>query len=150
MSAILAEVHVEEGVARLEPRVARIESDVESLKKAVDKLDAKVDRVDAKVDRLDAKFDEKFEKVDQKFEKLDGKINGKFETLDGKINGLDKRMVVMETEFGGLKENQARFGVDLRDLRSSLDTKFLWILTTMIAFGTALLAAMAKGFHWLG
>ena len=78
-------------------------------------------------------------------------VEEKFEKLDGKINGLDKRMVVMETEFGGLKENQARFGVDLRDLRSSLDTKFIWwIVTTMIAFGTALLAAMAKGFHWLG
>lgn len=124
MSALIAEVHVEDGVVRLEPRVARIESDVANLKETVKKLDAKLER-------LDEKFDEKFER------------------LDGKINHLGARMACMETEFGYLKENQARFGVDLRDLRSSLDTKFLWILTTMIAFGMALLAALAEGFHWV-
>ncbi|MDE2450726.1 MAG: hypothetical protein KGO22_17255 [Gammaproteobacteria bacterium] len=132
MSALIAEVHVEDGVVRLEPRVARIESDVANLKETVKKLDAKLER-------LDEKFDEKFER------------------LDGKINHLGARMACMETEFGYLKESQARFGVDLRDLcsvdlrdlRSSLDTKFLWILTTMIAFGMALLAALAEGFHWV-
>ena len=39
--------------------------------------------------------------------------------------------------------------VDMGDLRRSLDTKFVWIVTTMIVFGTGLLVAMAKGFHWL-
>jgi hypothetical protein len=55
----------------------------------------------------------------------------------------------MEHAFGGVSENQGRLHVDLRDLRSSLDSKFMWIVTTMIAFGTTLLAAMAEGFHWL-
>ena len=119
MSAILAEVCMEEGV-RLEPRVARIESDVASLKETGEKLDRKMDRLDEKVDRLDEK-----------------------------VSHLDKRMAVMERAFGGVSENQGRLHVDLRDLRGSLDTKFMWIVTTMIAFGTALLAAMAEGFHWL-
>ena len=123
MSALLAEVHVEEGVVRLEPRVARIESDVASLKGVVEKLDAKVDR-------------------------LDERIHAKFERLDGKINHLGTRMAAVESEVGNIKENLTGFAIALRDLRSSLDSKFMWILTTMIAFGMALLAAMAEGFHW--
>lgn len=119
MSALLAEVRVEEGVVRLEPRVARIESDIASLKDRVESLDEKVERLDEKVERLDEKVD-----------------------------NLDRRMVVMETEFGILRGNQADFAIDLRDLRNSLDSKFMWILTAMIAFGMALLAAMAEGFHW--
>lgn len=138
MSALLAEVHVEEGTVRLEPRVARIESDVASLKETVEKLDAKVERLDRKLDARFEKLDERFERVDERFEKV-----------DEKINHLGARMAFMESEFGNLKENQARFAVDLGDLRRSLDAKFMWIVTTMIAFGTALLAAMAEGFHWL-
>lgn len=111
---------MEEGMVRLEPRVARIESDVANLKEAAEKLDRNVDRLDGKVDRLDEK-----------------------------VSRLDKKMAVMEHALGGVSENQARLHVDLRDLRNSLDTKFVWIVTTMIAFGTALLAAMAEGFHWL-
>lgn len=78
-------------------------------------------------------------------EKLDKKVD----RLDEKVSHLDKRMAVMEHAFGSVSENQGRLHDDLRDLRSSLDTKFMWIVTTMIAFGTALLAAMAEGFHWL-
>jgi hypothetical protein len=49
-----------------------------------------------------------------------------------------------------MRENQAILHVDLRDLRNSLDIKFLWIVTIMmIAFGGAILGAMAIGFHWL-
>ena len=44
----------------------------------------------------------------------------------------------MEHEFGNVKENQARLHVDLRDLRNSLDNKFVWMVTTLIAFGAAL------------
>jgi len=115
---------MEDGVLRLEPRVARIESDVDSLKETVA--------------RLDRKFDERFDK-------LDGKIN----SLDGKVNGIDKRMAVMEHGFDDVRRHQASLNIDLRDLRRSLDAKFIWIVTIMIAFGAALLAAMAKGFHWL-
>lgn len=111
---------MEEAVIRLEPRVARIESDVANLKETVAKLDQKVDRLDEKVDRLDEK-----------------------------VNGLDKRMAIMECEVLNVRENQTRLHFDLRDLRGSLDSKFVWIVTTMIVFGTALLAAVAKGFHWL-
>jgi chromosome segregation ATPase len=117
---MLAEVCMEEGVVRLESRVARIESDVASLKETGEKLGKKMDRLDGKVDRL-----------------------------DGKVSHLDERLAVMEHAFGGVSENQGRLHVDLRDLRSSLDSRFMWIVTTMIAFGTALLAAMAEGFHWL-
>lgn len=115
---------MEEGEARLEPRVARIESDVASIKEAVA-------RIDKRVDRLDEKVDERFAKVDARF------------------NGLDVRMAAMEQGFENLKENQAILHVDLRDLRNSLDIKFVWIVTTMIAFAVAILGAMAKGFHWL-
>jgi predicted nuclease with TOPRIM domain len=111
---------MDEGVVRLEPRVARIESDVVNLKETVEKLDRKVDRLDEKVDRLG-------EKVDH----------------------LDKRMTIVERVLAGVGKNQEAVHGDLRDLRGSLDTKFLWIVTTMIVFGTALLAAMAQGFHWL-
>ena len=71
------------------------------------------------------------------------------------VSDLKKDVSGLKEDVSGLKEkvdalgvNQARFHDDLRDLRGSLDSKFIWIVTTMIAFGTALLAAMAKGFHW--
>ena len=131
MSAVMAEVYMEEGEVRLEPRVARIESDVANLKETVGRLDKKVDR-------LDEKIDEKFEKIDERFKKL-----------DEKVGGLDKRMVAMEVGFEHVKEGQATLHVDLRDMRNSLDAKFIWIVTTMFVFGAAILAAMAKGFHWL-
>lgn len=138
MSALMAEAFMEDGVVLLEPRVARIEADVASLKDSVVRLDEKVD------ERFD-KIDKRFDKVDERFARVDEK----FAMLDGKINTLDKRMAVFECGLEGLRVNQARFHDDLNGLRGSLDTKFIWIVTTMIAYGSALLAAMAKGFHWL-
>jgi chromosome segregation ATPase len=160
MSAAMAEVCMEgESVGRLEPRVARIESDVANLKETVDRLDKKVDRLEDKVDQRFDKVDERFDKVDQRFDKLDErfdevdqrfeKIDERFLTLDSDVNNLDKTMAVMERGSQDVRETQGRLHIELQHLRSSLDAKFLWIVTTMIAFGTALLAAMAKGFHWL-
>lgn len=134
MSAITAEVYMEEGVARLEPRIERIESDVATLKVSVQRLDDKVERLDEKVEQLDERV---------------GGLDEKVERLDGKVDDLGIRMTAMETQLVGVRENQSSFLVDLRELRHSLDAKFIWILTAMIAFGMALLAAMAKGFHWL-
>ena len=75
----------------------------------------------------------------------------KVDVADLKVDvvGLKVDMAVLKEAVSDLRVNQARFGDDLRDLRGSLDTKFIWIVSTMIAFGTALLAAMAEGFHWL-
>jgi chromosome segregation ATPase len=120
MSAQLAEVYMEEGMVGVAPRLARIESDVATLKVNVAQLDEKVERLDEKVERLDEKVD-----------------------------GLGNRMTAIESGFVGMNENQSRLYEGLRDLRNSLDTKFMWIVTTMIAFGTALIAAMAEGFHWI-
>lgn len=131
VSAVMAEVCMEEGVVGLEPRVARIESDVINIKETVSRLDKRVDR-------LEDKIDERFDRVDERFDRI-----------DGKVNNLDKRMAVMEHGFGNVIENQATLHIDLRELRRSVDSKFVWIVTTMIAFGAALLVAMAKGFHWL-
>src|SRR5579863_979391 len=152
VSALMAEVCMEDGVVQLEPRVARIEADVASLKDSVARLDQKVDRLDERVDERFNKVDDRFDKVDDRFDKVDekfAKIDEKFAMLDGKVNTLDKRMAVFECGLEGLRENQARFHDDLNGLRGSLDAKFIWIVTTMITFGIALLAAMAKGFHWL-
>ncbi|MHB8815987.1 MAG: hypothetical protein ACYDAE_22375 [Steroidobacteraceae bacterium] len=55
----------------------------------------------------------------------------------------------MDLRFDNMRDIQGRLHLDLLDLRRSLDTKFLWIMTIMIAFEAVLLAAMAKGFHWL-
>lgn len=121
---------MEQGAVGLEPRVARIEADVANLKETVTRLDKKFDRLDEKIDVRFLSLDRK---IDERFLSLDRKIDDRFLNLDGKVNALNQGMVVME-----------------RELRRSLDTKFIWIVTTMIAFGAALLAAMAKGFHWLG
>lgn len=59
-------------------------------------------------------------------------------------------MNVMEHCLNTLIANQLRCERKLLALRDSLDIKFIWIVSTMIAFGSALLWAMAKGFHWLG
>lgn len=56
----------------------------------------------------------------------------------------------MEHGLNTLIANQLRCERKLLALRDSLDIKFIWIVSTMIAFGSALLWAMAKGFHWLG
>ncbi len=129
---------MEEGAVGLDSRVARIESDVANIGEAVVRIDKRMDRLDEKIDGRFDRIDERFAKVDENFAKL-----------DGKVNDLDKRMAVMERGFTDLSANQVNLHIDLRQLRSSLDTKFVWIVTTMIAFGMALLAAMAKGFHWL-
>lgn len=119
----------------LEPRVARIEADVANLKDMVTGVDRKVDRLE--------------EKMDDRFEKMEKRVEERFSAPDGKINLLDRLVVVMEQSVNNISENQVRLHGDLRDLRNSLDSKFIWIVTTMIAFGSALLAAIAKGFHWL-
>ena len=84
------------------------------------------------------------------------RIEADVSSLKEDVSGLKKDVAGLKEDVAGLKENvrslregQGRLHDDLRDLRGSLDTKFIWIVTTMIAFGTALLAAMAEGFHWL-
>ena len=73
---------------------------------------------------------------------------------------LELRVARIEADVANLKETVARLDkkidrlddkIDDRfgELRRSLDSKFIWIVTTMIAFGAALLATMAEGFHWL-
>lgn len=76
-------------------------------------------------------------------------LNEKVERLGSQINSLDKRMAVMERDSGNMKDNLAKLDVDLRDLRTSLDTKLIWMVSTMITFGIGLLATMAAGFHWI-
>lgn len=157
MSAIREEVFVEEGMIQLGPRVARIESDVETLKETVVRLDKRLDerfdKLDGKIDSLDAKLGGKIgsldAKLDGRFKSLDDKLDGKISSLDGTVNGIDKKVAVLEHGFDEMIRHQESLSMDLRDLRRSLDAKFIWIVTTMIAFGAALLAAMAKGFHWL-
>jgi hypothetical protein len=77
------------------------------------------------------------------------RVEKKVDQLDDKVDALDRRAAVVEVNTGNINQNVARLEVDVRDLRSSLDTKFIWIASTMIGFGVALLAAMAKGFHWV-
>jgi hypothetical protein len=108
-----------------------MEDGVLRLEPRVARIESDVGSLKETVTRLDKKFDERFDK------------------LDGKVNGIDKRMAVMEHGFDDVRRHQANLNIDLRDLRRSLDAKFIRIVTTMIAFGAALLAAMAKGFHWL-
>lgn len=115
----------------LQSRVVQIESDVATLKE--------------RVNRLDNRVEQGFDKVDRRFDKLDQR----FVSLDGKINDLDRRMTVMESRFFAVGESQARLHVDMCDLRRPLDAKFIWMVTTMIAFGSVLVAALAKGFHWI-
>lgn len=138
MSAVLAEVCMAEGMVGLGSQVARIESDVANIGEAVA-------RIDKRIDRHEEKIDERFDKVDERFDEIDERLD----KVDGKVNDLDKRMAVMGSGLTQVAANQANLHIDLRELRSSLDMKFIWIVTTMIAFGVALLAAMAKGFHWL-
>jgi chromosome segregation ATPase len=147
MSAMREEVFVEEGLARLEPRIARIESDVASLKETAVRLNGRFDQVDERFKQVDERFnqiDQRFDKIDRRFEKIDER----FGKLDGKIEGLGLRMTRLEQGFDDMNESQTMMRMDLRDLRNSVDSKFLWILTTMFAFGAAILAAMAQGFHW--
>ena len=84
-------------------------------------LEPRVARIEADV----ANLKETVTRLDKKVERLDQKIDDRFEKLDQRLHA------------------------GLGDLRRSLDTKFIWIVTTMIAFGAAMLATMAKGFHWL-
>jgi hypothetical protein len=94
-------------------------------------------------------FDKLEEKIDRKIDGLGSRLEVKINSLDGKVNGIESRMAVMESGFHEMRTHQANLSIDLRDLRGSLDTKFLWIVSTMIGFGVALLAAMAEGFHWV-
>lgn len=38
---------------------------------------------------------------------------------------------------------------EMRDVRGDMQTSFRWLLGIMLGMGGGLLAAMAKGFHWL-
>jgi len=115
---------MEDSVVGLEPRLVRIESGVAA-------LDARMGR------------------VEQRLDQLDGKVDRLGERLGERMDGLGARVAVVEADTRNIKENLGNLEGAVRDLRNSLDVKFIWIVTTMIAFGSALLAAMAKGFHWL-
>lgn len=76
--------------------------------------------------------------------------------MEESAGGLEPRVARIEADVAHLKEAVIRLDkkIDRLDdkfdeLRRSLDSKFIWIVTTMFAFGAALLATMAKGFHWL-
>ena len=61
--------------------------------------------------------------------------------IKGELRTVRDRMAT-NTETADLR-------VDLRDLRNKVDRHFMWLLGTQAAMLTALLSAMAKGFHWL-
>lgn len=91
-------------------------------------LEPRVARIEADM----ANLKETVTRLDNKIDRLDDKIDDRFDKIDDRFEKLDQRL-----------------HADLGDLGRSLDTKFTWIVTTMIAFGAALLATMAEGFHWL-
>lgn len=153
------EGHMSESGVGLEPRMARIETEVVNLGPTFLRLEQKIDRLGGKIeDRFDKverrfdKLDERFEKVHQRFEKVDQRfknVDEQFEQVDQRFSALDEAVAGMAADLVHLKEGQARLHTDLRDLLRSLDSKFIWIVTTLLALGGALLGVMAHGFHWL-
>lgn len=49
-----------------------------------------------------------------------------------------------------LRADMADLRSEVRNLRSEQRTDYRWLLGIMLGMGGGLLAAMAKGFHWLG
>lgn len=135
------------GGGMLEARVARLESGVEHIMKDMadvkdsakvlmaDTTDIKIrlektagrqDLFELKLDAVDKKIDSKFEsidkKIDTKFEANDKKFDAKFDAIDKKFDGLDKKFATKE------------------DLQAALHSQTKWLIVTMLAIVTGVLA----------
>jgi len=62
--------------------------------------------------------------------------------------GMEARVAVLEQIAKDTKDALVDLRTEMRGLRSEQRTDYRWLLSIMLGVGGALLAAMAKGFHW--
>ncbi|WP_428485388.1 hypothetical protein [Rhodopila sp.] len=89
----------------------------------------------AALERLEQRQDQLLDRMDRRFDALDHKfqaVDRKFEAVDRKFEAMDRKL-------------EAKFDT----LASRHHADFLWLLAMNIATIGSLLAAMARGFHWL-
>jgi len=113
--------------------VAYLREDIQDLRNEVretrrltlesyEKLDAKMD---VGLARLDAKIEELRQDMDAKIKALDAKVDARTDGLDAKIDGLRQDM-----------------DAKIERLRQDMDMRFRWTLTTMVAVGAVIVAAL--------
>lgn len=121
-------------------------------------LDARLDglesRTDVKLKDLEigitAKMDARFDKVDAKLANADDKETAKFDTfhaeMDGRFDKVDKKFDAFHVEMDSRFDKvDARFDkVDERfdKLDTKIDGNLRWMMSTMIAMGAAIIAAV--------
>lgn len=146
------------GGGMLEARVARLESGVEHIMKdmadvkdsvkvlmadttdikiRLEKMAGRQDLFESKLDAMDKKFDSKFDamdkKIDTKFEAMDMKFDAKFDAMDKKF---DAKFDTADKKFDGLDKKFAT----KEDLQAALHSQTKWLIVTMLAMVTGVLA----------
>lgn len=73
--------------------------------------------------------------------------------LAARVAVLEQIAKDMKDGLAGIRAEMREMRTDLRaevrDLRGAMRTDCRWLLGIMLGMGGGLLAAMAKGFHWL-
>ena len=95
---------------------------VSYLREDIQDLGNEVREVRRSVQRLDEKLDSGLERLDAK---IDAKIGGLDAKIGDKIEGLDAKM-----------------DAKIERLRQDMDVRFRWVLTTMVAVGALIVAAL--------
>jgi phosphoglycerate-specific signal transduction histidine kinase len=128
--------------------VAYLREDIQDLRNEVretrrltvesyEKLDAKIDELhqdmDVKINGLRQDMDAKIDGLRQD---MDAKINGLRQDMDVKINGLRQDM---DANTNGLRQDM---DANIDGLRQDMDMRFRWTLTTMVAVGALIVAAL--------
>ncbi len=93
------------------------------------------------LNKLDSKLDTSLTKLDNKIDKYQNEIkeefkatNARLEKIDGKVDNIDKRLAIVETNQGNMKEQISKI--------ENTQKNQIWALIGLL--GTAVLSTLAK------
>ena len=68
-----------------------------------------------------------------------GTLERKFEAINQKFMSFDRKFTTFDQKFDG----------KIATLNQKIDHWAIWLISTLLGLGAAILGAMAAGFHWL-
>lgn len=98
-------------------------------------MDGRFDKIDGRFEKVDerfAKVDERFDKVDKKFDAFHAEMDSRFDKVDKKFDAFHAEM---DSRFDKVDEHFDK-------LDTKIDGNLKWMMSTMIAMGAAIIAAV--------
>ncbi|HEX8755944.1 MAG TPA: hypothetical protein VF745_06375 [Steroidobacteraceae bacterium] len=120
MSAVIAEVHMEEGVAQLEPRIAKIESDVGY-------ISSRVANIEIDLRDMRKSMDQRFDATFGEFKQIRAEINTEFKSVRAEMAAESKSVRAdMAAEFKSVRADMA---AEFNSFRADMATEFKAVRT---------------------